>query len=109
MNKVKVFKLINGEELISEVFNTYEGQYELKNPANIMLQQTGNGQMGVGIAPYMPYANHGDGLEISDIFVVFETEPVKEMEAKYIEASTGIFTGNMGSGPILGSGLRLSE
>ena len=57
MNKVKVFKLINGEELISEVFNTYEGQYELKHPANIMLQQTANGQMGVGIAPYMPYAS----------------------------------------------------
>ena len=81
MNKVKVFKLINGEELISEVFNTYEGQYELKNPANIMLQPTQNGQMGVGIAPYMPYANGNVKLNWSAI--ASEADPDQSMINEY--------------------------
>jgi len=67
MNKVKVFKLINGEELISEIHNPYDKHYELKNPANIMLQQTASGQMGVGMAPYMPYADGNINLNKSAI------------------------------------------
>ena len=55
-SKVKVFKMINGEELIAEIHNYYDTTVELKNPAQIMLQRT-EGGMGVGIAPYMPYAN----------------------------------------------------
>lgn len=54
--KVKVFRMINGEELIAEIFNYYDTTVELKNPAQIMLQRTDTG-MGVGIAPYMPYAS----------------------------------------------------
>lgn len=101
-----ILRLTSGEELIGKVsFDETTASYTIQKP--FILIPVGDGK--IGFAPYMPYANHGDGLEISDIFVVFETEPVKEMEAKYIEASTGIFTGNMGSGPILGSGLRLSE
>jgi len=101
-----ILRLTSGEELIGKVlFDGDAATYTIQKPS--ILIPVGDGK--IGFAPYMPYANHGDGLEISDIFVVFETEPVKEMEAKYIEASTGIFTGNMGSGPILGSGLRLSE
>lgn len=52
---IKVFKLINGEEVISEVSSGSEAGYFLENPASIQLQQTANG-VGVGIAPYMPYA-----------------------------------------------------
>ena len=101
-----ILRLTSGEELIGKVsLDGVAATYTIQKP--FILIPVGDGK--IGFAPYMPYANHGDGLEISDIFVVFETEPVKEMEAKYIEASTGIFTGNMGSGPILGSGLRLSE
>ncbi len=81
MNKVKVFKLINGEELISEVFNHYSDYFELKNPANIMLQQTGNGQMGVGIAPYMPYASGNVNLYKNAIAA--EAEPDQSMINEY--------------------------
>ena len=81
MNKVKVFKMINGEEIISEVFNTYDGSYELKNPANIMLQPTQGGQMGVGIAPYMPYASGNVRLNWSAIAA--EAEPEQSMINEY--------------------------
>lgn len=53
---VKVFKLINGEEILSEIFNVFSEHFELKNPATIMVQQTAQG-VGVGLAPYMPYAS----------------------------------------------------
>jgi hypothetical protein len=56
MSDVKVFKMINGEEIISKVTSGSEVGYFLEDPATIMLQQTASGQMGVGIAPYMPYA-----------------------------------------------------
>ena len=81
MNKVKVFKLINGEELISEVFNTYDQVYELKNPATIMLQPTAGGQMGVGIAPYMPYANGNVNLNWTAIAA--EATPEQSMINEY--------------------------
>ena len=55
MEKIKVFKLINGEELIAEIFNNFDQTIELKSPAQIVMQQTKDG-VGVALAPYMPYA-----------------------------------------------------
>lgn len=55
MGDVKVFKMINGEEIISKVTSGSEVGYFLEDPATIMLQPTQSGGMGVGIAPYMPY------------------------------------------------------
>jgi hypothetical protein len=54
MDRIKVFKLINGEELIGEIFNHYDRHIELKAPAQIVMQQTKDG-VGVALAPYMPY------------------------------------------------------
>lgn len=56
MERIKVFKLINGEELIAEIFNNFDQTIELKSPAQIVMQQTKDG-VGVALAPYMPYAN----------------------------------------------------
>lgn len=81
MNKVRVFKMINGEEIIGEVFNSYSDFYELKSPANIMLQQTQSGQMGVGIAPYMPYATGNVNLYKNAIAA--DAEPDQSMINEY--------------------------
>jgi hypothetical protein len=56
MEKIKVFKLINGEEIIAEIFNNFDRHIELKAPAQIVMQQTKDG-VGVALAPYMPYVN----------------------------------------------------
>jgi hypothetical protein len=55
MNDVVAFKLINGEDVIAEKFNVRGDAFELKNPAQIVLQRTETG-MGVALAPFMPYA-----------------------------------------------------
>lgn len=52
---IRVFKMINGEEVIADVKKIDNETYTVESPAVIMLQQTQSGQMGVGIAPYMPY------------------------------------------------------
>jgi hypothetical protein len=76
----KVYKLINGEEIIAEVFNYYDRHIELKNPATIVMQQTAQG-MGVGLAPYMPYAKgHVDLYRQS---IASEAEPDIKMENEY--------------------------
>lgn len=55
MDSIKVFKLINGEEIIGEIFSHFDRHIELKKPASIVMQRTEQG-VGVGLAPYMPYA-----------------------------------------------------
>lgn len=51
---VKVFKLINGEDLIAEVQENADS-FTAKNPASIVMQQTERG-VSVALAPYMPYS-----------------------------------------------------
>lgn len=81
MSNVKVFKMINGEEIIAEGVHETVMYFELKNPANIMLQQTGNGQMGVGIAPYMPYAT--GNVKLYKGAIAAEAEPEQSMINEY--------------------------
>ncbi len=81
MNKIKVFKMINGEEIISEVFNHYSDYFELKNPATIMLQPTQGGGMGVGIAPYMPYAE--ENINLYKTAIAAEGVPEQKMQDEY--------------------------
>jgi hypothetical protein len=76
----KVYKLINGEEIIAEVFNYFSDTIELKNPATIVMQQTAQG-MGVGLAPYMPYAKGNINLYKQSI--ASEAEPDIKMENEY--------------------------
>jgi hypothetical protein len=77
---IKVFKLINGEEVISEVTSTSEAGYFLENPAVIQLQQTAKG-VGVGIAPYMPYAK--DKIYLFKHALASEASADEKMENEY--------------------------
>lgn len=80
MNKIKVYKLINGEDLIGEVFNVYADYVELKNPAQIVLQQSERG-VGVGLAPYMPFVE--GNLELKKSAIAAEGQPKQEMANEY--------------------------
>jgi hypothetical protein len=79
--KTIVFKMINGEEIIAKVFNSYDASYELESPATIVLQPTASGSMGVGIAPYMPYAEGKVTLNKSAIAAF--CEPAKSLQSEY--------------------------
>lgn len=77
---IKVFKMINGEEIISKATATELG-YDLESPATIMIQQTESGNMGVGIAPYMPYAT--GSVLIHRTAIAAEGTPDIKMENEY--------------------------
>jgi len=80
MEKIKVFKLINGEELIGEVFNIYADHFEMKNPAVIVMQQTKDG-LGVALAPYMPYAT--GNTQLMKQAIASHATPDVKMENEY--------------------------
>ena len=77
---IKVYKLLSGEELIAEQFNAYDRHYELKNPAQIVLQQTQQG-VGVALAPYMPYVE--GNLNLVKTSIAAEGEPNVQMQNEY--------------------------
>jgi hypothetical protein len=76
---IRVFKLLNGEELISESTGTGTG-YDLKDPAAIVIQQTAKG-VGVALAPFMPYAN--SEIQLLRTAIVAESTPNSDMENEY--------------------------
>lgn len=77
---IVVFKLVSGEEMIGEVFNTFDQVEEIKNPAVVMLQRTQEG-MGVALMPYMPYCDGNINFHKSAI--VAEGEPSQNMVNEY--------------------------
>jgi len=76
---IKVFKMINGEEIISKANETSFG-YELDSPATIVMQQTPKG-MSVGLAPYMPYAS--GKVTLHRTAIMSEASPDMKMENEY--------------------------
>ena len=78
--KVIAFRMINGDDIIAEVFNTYSEVYELKNPAQIVLQNTEKG-MGVALAPFMPFA--GENINLQKTAVAVHCEPDQNMVNEY--------------------------
>jgi len=90
---IKVFKLINGEELIADVSSSSDSGYHLDNAANIVLQPTDSG-ISVGLAPYMPYV---DGkIYLNKSAIASEGEPAVEMRNEYSSRfGTGIQIANV--------------
>jgi hypothetical protein len=78
---VKVYKMINGEDIMGEVFNSpMMDPIELKNPSQIVLQRTETG-MGVALAPYMPFAD--GNVKIHKHAIASECTPDQNMINEY--------------------------
>ena len=75
---IKVFKMINGEEIISKVTEAGFG-YDCEDPANIVIQQTEKG-IGVNLAPFMPYASGKVTIRYSAIAAEADADPKMEQE-----------------------------
>ena len=99
MDKIKVFKLINGEEIIAEIFNNFAEHIELKSPAQIVMQQTKEG-VGVALAPYMPYATAN--IDLYRHAIASSATPDVKMENEYSRLfGSGIQIASAGSLPTL--------
>ena len=83
---IKVFKTVNNEEIIADVRlptdPSEEGFYLMKEPVVLVIQPNGTGGVGIGLAPYMPYANK---ITLSFSSIVSEGEPEENLKAEYLK------------------------
>lgn len=52
-------KMIGGDDLIGKVLNETTETIEMEHPAAIVIQRDQSGKMGVGLAPWAPFAESG--------------------------------------------------
>ena len=78
MKNIQLVRLSSGEELIAEVTKNEDSVF-LAKPAIVLP----TGQQSIGIVPWMPYANTGDGVSVSDRFVLFVVSPHDDLLAEY--------------------------
>lgn len=69
--EIKVFKLINAEEILAEVVSETETHIEIKNPLLVVLQRSPQGEVGVGFLPYMGYVEGDKKFTLLKDHIIF--------------------------------------
>lgn len=90
--KIKLLRLVSGEEIIAEITNTDEETYLIKDA--IVMIPAGEGR--IGFMPFMPYTEAKDGLTIRKQDVMFSVDPIKDMIDQFRQARSGIEIPNKG-------------
>ena len=80
LGKTYIFKIVSGEEIIGELFNSYDTHYEIKSAAVVVMQQTQQG-MGIALMPFMPYAD--GNVSLSRNTITATAEPSQNMVNEY--------------------------
>lgn len=80
MSEIRVFKALNGDDILAEVAEVKDTHYVVKNPAVLVLSETDQG-MRVGLAPFMPYAKGNIALYASSVMA--EATPDDSMVSEY--------------------------
>lgn len=92
---VKLFKLVSGEEIISEA--SLEGtDYTLKNAVVLVFQQMGGGQVSTNFAPFMPYSKGTITLQGNAVIAISDVKD--ELLTEYNRIFSNII---VASSPIL--------
>ena len=81
-SNVMIFRLNSGEELISEYTMGHghdKFEVTLKHPALILP----GGQGKIVLAPFMPYAEHGEGITIPERSILFLIAPHEDLLGEY--------------------------
>ena len=84
-NKIQIVRLTTGEELLAKVT---EGDDFLTIKDAAILIPAGEGKL--AFAPWCPYSNAADGVDMKMEHVMFVAEPQAELEQQYISAITGL-------------------
>ena len=86
--KIKLLRLVSGEELIAEVVNSSEDSYTLKYA--IVMIPAGEGK--IGFMPWMLYTKAADGVTIRKQDVMFVVDPIEDLIDQFRQARSGIST-----------------
>lgn len=83
MDKIICLKLASGEEVVGKVDESDQDIIKLRDVASIvMMPGGGNGQVGLGLMPFLPYADD-KGIEFNRRFVMVEFDPGVDMLNNY--------------------------
>lgn len=83
MDKIVCLKLSSGEEVIGKLFDNNGVVIKLKDVASIVMMPGGqSGQVGLGLMPFLPYAEE-KGIEFNKSFVMVEFDPGVDMLNNY--------------------------
>lgn len=86
VGKIYTLKLNSGEELITKVQSECVGNYvAVSNPVSIA-----PGPQGMGLVPSMFTANPDQSVTINTNSIAMYSETDQSVQAKYIQATTGI-------------------
>jgi len=87
--EVIAIKLVSGEEVISRVKERGDTTITLDRPNMIAIAPGPGGQVGIQLVPW--FVSNQDGtFNVSLSSIVAETTPAKELEAGYLEKTSGI-------------------
>ena len=89
---VMAYKMISGEEIVGEIGEQTAEYIQLINPAAIVFQDDGHGKIGMGLAPFIPYAKRSAkgsevGMMVSAIAFMMEVDVKLENEYNRIFGS----------------------
>lgn len=98
MSKIKVFKLVTGEEIIGKAVsvNPETKNIQMESVLSIGIMPTGNGQVQVRMMPFMISGSEGTvDLDIDKIVAEANT-PSEDLINAYVQQTSGIqLAGNM--------------
>ena len=86
--KIKLLRLVSGEEVIAEITNSNEDSYQI-NDAIVMIP-AGEGKL--GFMPWMPYTKAADGVSVRKQDVMFVIDPIEDLVDQFRQARSGIQT-----------------
>lgn len=89
MNNIKLFRLINGEEIVAEVetnsmLSSTPGTYTIKNPCAIGLVPTAGGQVTMNMQPWLIFTDT-KLVTIKEEHILFSTGVDIKIQNKYNE------------------------
>lgn len=94
--EVKVVKLVSGEEVIGKLEEQGDDFIVLGNARSLMMQQGPDGQVGLGMVPFMPSADNPKTDSESDVkiysqFIMAEPTAVPSaLEEAYLRSTSKI-------------------
>lgn len=90
MSSVQIFKLVSGEEIVGRVDSFEEGTDVLvKNPLRIDVVQTGPGQFGLSLQPFLKGAPDAP-IPIKEHSIITTVEAPREFASAYLSQTSGI-------------------
>lgn len=86
---VVCLKMSNGDELVARKVSQFTASNVYSHVMQVFMQQTRDGQMGMGMMPYMHTAK-GDVIHFNDSHIVAVCEVDSDIEKNYLQRTSGI-------------------